>query len=69
MLFLEAKVLLKEGSRDLEQEPDEVEVPFPILLGTASLPSSPSLLALREGILLPLAMAVIGWAGAIDDFF
>ena len=27
------------------------------------------LLALREGILLPLAMAVVEWAGAIDDFF
>ena len=69
-LFLEAEVLLKEGSGDLEREPDEEEVPFPILLGTASLPSSSSLLlAAREGILLPLAMAVVGWAGAIDDFF
>jgi hypothetical protein len=78
-LFLEAEVLPKEGSGDLEREPEdevEVEVPFPIasMLGTASLPSSSTLasgllLALRtEGILLPLATAVVGWAGAIDDF-
>jgi hypothetical protein len=74
-LFLEAEVP-KEGSGDLEREPDdevEVEVPFS-MLGTASLPSSSTfasglLLALRtEGILLPLATAVVGWAGAIDDF-
>ena len=79
-LFLEAEVLPKEGIGDLERETEdevEVEVPFPIvlLLGTASLPSSSTfasglLLALRtEGILLPLATAVVGWAGAIDDFF
>ena len=79
-LFVEVEVLPKEGSGDLEREPeDEVEeaVPFPIklLLGTASLPSSSTfasglLLALRtEGILLPLATTVVGWAGAIDDLF
>ena len=71
-LFLEAEVLPKEGSGDLEREPEdevEVEVPFPILLGTASFPSSSSLLlAMRVGIPLPLAMAVVGWAGTIDDF-
>ena len=79
-LFLEAEVLPKVGSGDLERESEdevEVEVPFPIalLLGTVNLPSSPTFvsslfLALRtEGILLPLATAVVGWAGAIDDFF
>ena len=70
-LFLEAEVLPKEGSGDLEREPEgDVEVvAFPILLGTASLPSSSSLLLVsREGILLPPAMAVVGWAGAMDDF-
>ena len=71
---------LKEGSGDLDREPEdevevEVEVPFPILLGIASLPSSSTfasglLLAFRiEQILLPLATAVVEWAGAIDDFF
>ena len=73
-LFLEAaEVLPKEGSGDLEREPEdevEEEEPFPILLGTASFPwPSNLLLALREGILLLLAMAVVGRAGAIDDFF
>jgi hypothetical protein len=70
-LFFEAKVLPKEGSRDLERELEdevEVEVPFPILLGTAGFSRLPSSSLLREGILLPLAMAVVGLAGAIDDF-
>jgi hypothetical protein len=71
-LFLEAEVP-KEGSGDLEREPDdevEVKVPFS-MLGTASLPSSSTFALLHfrtEGILLPLATAVVGWAGAIDDF-
>jgi hypothetical protein len=73
-LFFEAKVLPKEGIGDLEREPNdevevEVDVPSPILLGTAGFSRLPSSSLLREGILLPLAMAVVGWAGAIDDFF
>lgn len=70
-LILEAEVLPKEGSGDLEREPeDEVEVEVPLhiasLLVTVSLLSSSTfasvlLLALRtEGILLPLATAVVG---------
>lgn len=68
-LFLDAEVLPKEGIGDL----DRVEVLVP--LGTTSFPPSSAfasdlLLTLHtEGILLPLAMAVVGRAGAMDDFF
>ena len=72
-LFLEVEVPLKEGSGDLDRE-DEIEVLVPfliaLLLGIARLPSSPVFafglwLELRtEGILLPLATAVVGRAGA-----
>jgi hypothetical protein len=80
-LFLEVEVLPKEGIGDLDRDPEdevEVEEPFPMVLppGMASLPSSSSaftsgvLLVLRtEGILLPLATAVVGCAGAMDDLF